>query len=102
MYQLVIQFPLKQPMPFPDEFVELIALEAHFREFEGDGFKVDGYDMGSGELNIFILTSNPKAAFGTIEPFLPHGRQWRAGFRSVDSDGYTPLAPVGLSEFEVK
>ena len=102
MYQLVIQFPLAQAMPFPDEFEMLEALEAQFMDFEGDGFKVDGHDMGSGQMNIFILTPNPRAAFGTVEPFLPHSRAWRAGFRRVDADLYTPLAPPGLPNFEVK
>jgi hypothetical protein len=102
MYQLVIQFPLAQSMPYPDEFETLTALESHFMEFEGEGFKVDGHDMGSGEMNIFILTSNPRVAFKTIEPYLPSDREWRAGFRSVDSDLYEPLAPAGLGEFNVK
>jgi len=56
MYQLVIQFPLAQPMPFPDEFEMMEALESQFMDFEGDGFKVDGHDIGLGEMNIFILT----------------------------------------------
>lgn len=102
MYQLVIQFPLAQPMPYPDEFEALTALESQFMELEGDGFDVGGHDMGSGEFNIFILTTNPRAAFGTVEPFLPHDRVWRVGFRSADSDAYTPLAPPGLGSFEVK
>lgn len=102
MYQLVIQFPLAQSMPYPDEFEVLTALESQFMEFEGDGFEVHGHDMGSGEFDIFILTSNPRAAFSTIEPFLPDDRPWRAGFRSLDADVYTPLAPPGLGTFGVK
>jgi len=89
-------------MPFPDEFETLTALESQFREFEGEGFNVDGHDMGHGEFNIFILTSNPRVAFETVEPFLPHDRIWRAGYRDADSDAYTPLAPAGLTGFEVK
>lgn len=102
MYQLVIQFPLAQPMPFPDEFEVMEALESQFMDLEGNGFKVDGHDIGSGQMNIFISTSNPRAAFGTVEPFLPHDRTWRAGFRNVDSDVYEPLAPRGLKSFDVK
>lgn len=102
MYQLVIQFPLAQAMPFPDEFETLTALEAQFREFDGDGFEVRGHDMGSGELNIFIRTSHPRVAFETVEPYLPDDRLWRAGFRSLESDLYHPLAPAGLGDFKVK
>ena len=89
-------------MPFPDEFEALTALESQFMDFDGDGFKVDGHDMGSGEFNIFILTSNPRAAFKTVEPFLPLDRPWRVGFRAADTDVYTPLEPPGLSIFGVK
>lgn len=102
MYRLVIQLPIAQAMPFPDEFDVMEALESQFMELEGNGFEVDGHDIGSGVMNIFILTSNPRAAFGTVEPFLPHDRAWRAGFRSADADVYTPLAPPGLANFEIK
>ena len=102
MYQLVIQFPLAQPMPFPDEFETLAALESQFREFDGAGFAVDGHDMGSGEMNIFILTSHPRVAFETVKPYLPNDRAWRAGFRSLDSELYHPLAPAGPGAFTVK
>lgn len=101
-YRLVIQFPLATSMPYPDEFESLAALESQFRDFEGNGFKVDGHDMGSGEFNIIILTSNPRAAFKAVEPFLPDDRTWRAGYRSSESDVYEPLAPRGLTKFEVK
>lgn len=102
MYQLVIQFPLAQPMPFPDEFETLTALESHFREFAGDGFEVAGHDMGSGEMNIFILTPYPRVAFETVKPYLPDDRAWRAAFRSLESDLYHPLSPTGLGDFKVK
>ena len=102
MYQLVIQFPLRQPMPFPDEFETLTALESQFREFDGDGFEVDGHDMGSGQLNIFIRTSHPRVAFETVKPYLPSDRAWCAAFRSLDSELYHPLAPAGLGDFKVK
>jgi hypothetical protein len=67
-------------------------------------FVLDGHDVGSGEMNIFIHTDDPSLAFERIK--LSHRRQGfmtrlRVAFREIDSDEYTILYPQGLSEFTV-
>ncbi len=58
-YQLVLQFPLAEDF----DFDALIELETKLTFELGSVHDVDGHDIGSGEVNIFILTNNPDEAF---------------------------------------
>jgi len=52
--------------------------------------------MGCGEINIFILTSNPKIVFEKSKPYLIKYKLLscvRAGFRMLSEDVYTPIWP---------
>jgi hypothetical protein len=55
---------------------------------------VDGHDFGSGELNIFVLTSDPIATFQPVqevaEELRPH-QQMRIAFRNVENEDYVIL-----------
>ena len=61
-YQLVLQFCGDSLQ----DLDELIALEDELIEQLGDSADVDGHDVGSGETNIFIFTSDPKQTFERI------------------------------------
>jgi hypothetical protein len=102
MYQLVIQFPLNSTFPSAAEFEAVVAIEEQLERDAGDAYEVDGHDAGAGEMNIFIITDDAVATFNSIEDKLPAGLRWRAGFRDLDADDYTPLAPAGLATFEVQ
>jgi hypothetical protein len=65
---------------------------------------VDGHDMGSGEMNIFIFTNTPAETFRRIQPLIgEHGPRadYRAAYRDVRGDSYTILWPEDLTEFDV-
>jgi hypothetical protein len=102
MYQLVIQFPLRNTSPSAAELDALVSLEDKLEHDANGAYEVDGHDAGAGEMNIFIITADAVATFNQIEGKLPADLSWRAGFRDLDSDDYTPLAPVGLAAFEVQ
>ena len=63
--------------------------------------EVDGHDVGSGEVNIFIFTPDPIGTFSAIRPFLE-----RAGlldsaavaYRPIDGGAYTTLWPEHSAE----
>jgi hypothetical protein len=66
--------------------------------------QVDGHDAGSGEMNIFIFTKNPKGAFSEVATILGSRDFWvdaRVAYREVKKDEYTILWPEGLSHFEI-
>jgi hypothetical protein len=65
-YQLVLQFRNDSL----DDFDAMVALEGELIETLSDAAKVDGHDVGSGETNIFILTSDPEATFSLTKPVL--------------------------------
>jgi hypothetical protein len=102
MHQLVIQFPLRKAMPDVVDLDALVALEGRLEQDANGEYEVDGHDAGAGEMNIFILTDDAVSTFNVIKGKLPDEPSWRAGFRDLDSDDYTPLAPAGLAIFEVQ
>jgi hypothetical protein len=62
-YQLVLQFQAESVQ----EFDELAVLEDLLVENLPSHSVVDGHDFGSGELNIFILTDQPKESFQPLK-----------------------------------
>jgi len=65
---------------------------------------LDGHDFGSGEMNVFVHTDNPKPAFEIIKSLLAfkeHMRELKAGYRDFEEDIYTPIYPEGLKKFSV-
>lgn len=99
-YQLVLQW--KEPF-LPDRD-RLIQMEDELIAGLGEGHDVDGHDEGAGEMNIFVLTSDPKKAFTQIREVLGQDAVWasiRVAYRSTKGGSYVVLWPEGLSEFRV-
>ena len=70
----------------------------------GPSVDVDGHDFGSGEFNIFILTSDPTASFRKVQEFVamrPLPNAMAAAYRQIDSDEYIVLWPPNLSGFSI-
>lgn len=101
MYQLVLQWTAE----FEDDYDVLIAMEETLERFisatEGD---VDGHDIGSAEMNLFVFTDDPVRAFQAAFSALGSNPRWaavRAGYRPLDGDDYTVLWPPTLERFFV-
>jgi hypothetical protein len=66
---------------------------------------VDGHDVGSGEMNIFIETDQPAETFADAANALRDGPRWndlRAAYREAQGGPYEILWPPGLYQFSVK
>ena len=101
-YQLVIQFR-------GDSLEELdaaVEMEEEFGSALGRKGKVDGHDVGSGEINIFIHTADPVPAFEIIKPILERNgvlESVTAAYRRPEGNDYTVIWPSGFrGEFVVK
>jgi hypothetical protein len=87
------------------DYDAMAALEDELREELGDSADVDGHDVGSGETNIFIFTSDPAATFQLVRRALERTQRLQAvtaAYREVDGERYTVIWPEGLSEFTVE
>ena len=99
-YQLVLQWLGASTA----DYDRLISLEEAIRDGLGDMDIVDGHDFGSGEMNMFIHTDNPKSAFEKIKTLLAVGKnmgELKAGYRDFEEDDYKPIYPKGLKSFSV-
>src|SRR6266436_2318660 len=99
-YLLVFQFPYSSR----SDYDLLLSLEEAITESIRGLGTVDGHDIGSGEMNIFLFTEHPKLAFEqikTIPLIANHISNMKVGYREIDRDEYTPLYPEGLQHFAV-
>jgi hypothetical protein len=65
---------------------------------------VDGHDAGMGEMNIFLLTDDPRACFDEVRAILEGHNAWatvRAGYREISKSEFVILFPKNLTKFEV-
>src|SRR5438093_4411286 len=89
-----------------DDFDAMVALEEELIEQLGDSADVDGHDVGSGETNIFIFTSDPAATFRRARPVLERRQQLQSvtvAYREGEGEQFTVIWPEGtLTEFRVK
>ena len=94
MYQLVLQFP---ETAFPG-FDDVVQYEDSLIDALGDRHDVDGHDIGSGEVNFFVISHDPRGALfdirGSNHELLSHP-DLRAAARRTDTDAYEPLWPEG-------
>lgn len=93
-HQLVLQFP----EDVFEDFDALVNLEDSLEEILGDRHELDGHDVGSGEVNFFVLTDDPWAAFAEIQEGLADRFSHplaRAASRLADGEEYEVLWPVG-------
>ena len=89
-YQLVLQFRGDSL----EDFDEMTALEDQLNSAFGDSADVDGHDMGSGERNIFIFTTDPGRTFLQSKPVLERARCLRsvtAAYRPVTGEYCTVI-----------
>lgn len=99
-YQLVLQLPASSIK----DYDAMIELEETLMRSLGNLGKVDGHDAGSGEMNIFILTDNPKPSFQRVKKvlgtkdFMP---ELKVAYRAIGKDEFTILHPPGLSHFGI-
>ena len=100
-YQLVLQFRGDSL----EDFDAIVAMEEELTAELGDLADVDGHDVGSGETNIFIFTSDPTGTFDRAKPVLARTQRLQAvtaAYRRVDGEQFTVIWPEGWSkEFRV-
>lgn len=93
-YQLVIQFPEALYDDLEDKLDEVL-LDA----------EVDGHDIGSGEVNIFIHGNDPVNSFRIAKNILEDDgvelNNIKAAYRKLNGEHYIPLWPENLVDFTV-
>jgi hypothetical protein len=96
-YQLVLQFKGRD---LPD-FDALVNLEDALQRLVESTANVDGHDMGSGEMNIFVLTGDPAATFEQVKPLLFSVsllNKVSVAYREISSDDLTVIWPQSSME----
>lgn len=98
-YQLVLQFQASGP----EDFGRLGEIEERLIENLGKEHLVDGHDFGSGEMNIFIHTNDPRSAFEKAQKSVSScQKEFVAAYRELKGERYTVLWPVSYGkEFRV-
>ena len=99
-FQLVIQF---RPAGALD-FGKLVAIEDALITELRDSAIVDGHDIGSGEFNIFVVTSHPKESFvrtqSLLEEIKPEG-EMNVAYREPNDERFVILWPPNSPEFRI-
>lgn len=104
-HQLVYQFPYAEGDKV--QFEKVVALEDALVEATSDlsVALVYGLDAGSGEMNVFLLTTDPHQAHDRLAPVVERSDAARAGFRAgwrdLDRTEYELLWPPGGPPFQV-
>lgn len=96
-YQLVLQF---RGNDLPD-FDALVNLEDELQRLVESIADVDGHDMGSGEMNIFVLTADPVATFEQAKPLLSSAsllNKVGVAYREMSCDAFTVIWPESSME----
>ncbi len=97
-YQLVIQFAEEL---FEDE---IAYMEDKLDELIVDA-EVDGHDIGSGEINIFIHTTNPVDTFKVVKNVLENEsinfEYVKIAYREIFGKNYIILWPKDCTKFKV-
>jgi hypothetical protein len=99
-YLLVLQWPAASIK----DYDRMIEIEDVLIEHLSEGSDVDGHDAGSGEMNIFIHTDDPIAAFNEARAALESRDFWidaRIAYRDLTKSEYKILWPKELKEFKV-
>jgi hypothetical protein len=96
-FQLVLQF-------CGDSLQDLdaiVALEDQLVSTLGDSADVDGHDVGSGQANIFIFTTDPSGTFTAAKPVLKAAKMLDdvvAAYRDVNDEAFTVIWPSGYQK----
>ena len=99
-FQLVLLWPAASS----GDYEEMISFEDAVIAVLGDAGHVDGHEVGSGQMSVFVHTDDPIRAFERIRNLprpirLPPGL--KVAYRSFDGERYEVLYPQGLTEFAV-
>lgn len=92
-YQLVIKF-WRQPLP-DESLMAIITNE--LKEALGDTATLDGHDAKDGEINLFVLTDDPKRAFRRVKKTLETqgiDQGFSAASRLVGGAQFTSIWPL--------
>jgi hypothetical protein len=98
---LVFQWPASSEADYDALITMEDSLEASLNEAHG---YVDGHDLGSGQMNLFVHTDRPLDAFRDAQAALGSDAHWaavRVAYRAADGDDYTVVWPAALGEFSV-
>jgi hypothetical protein len=101
MYQLVLQFPGDSRR----DVDVLVAVEDLLIKELASEHSVDGHDIGSGQMNIFIHSENPEVAFSKVRQVIPPGvlAVLRVAYRELSTGDYIMLWPPGATgPFEIR
>jgi hypothetical protein len=99
-YQLVLQFNGDSL----GDYDATVGLEDDLIQALMETAEVDGHDIGAGETNIFILTSDPEATFLLAKTVLSRSQLLgavTAAYRPVAGPAFTILWPAHRQEFSV-
>lgn len=99
-YQLVLQWSAASE----EDHDAVVTLTDDLKDVLSDTADVDGWDFGSGEMNVFIYTDDPAVTFDHARATLAaRGRlsNVRSAYREVEGEDYIVLWPQGLSRFDV-
>jgi hypothetical protein len=91
-YQLVLQFRGDDCLNFD----AMVSLEDEMQQIVEPIADVDGHDVGSGEMNIFILTADPVATFERAKALLSASSMLdkvNVAYRELRSNDFTVLWP---------
>lgn len=97
-YQLVLQFPETLM-----EHEKLVMLEDLLIDKLEKIATVDGHDIGSGEINIFIFTNEPKQCFDIVKNIIDNDKidNLKAAYRDIEKESFIIFWPENLKEFIV-
>lgn len=100
-YQLVIQFSLTDSSA--DDFDQLLIIENELNLSLGDKHQVNGHDIGSDIMNIYIHTNDPDEAFELVKSLLSENdlKKITAAFRDIDGDDYSVIWPDINDNFKI-
>ena len=92
-YQLVIKFWRKS---LQDE-ASIATIQGDLQEALGSSAALDGYDTNAKEINLFVITPDPKHSFRRVKTVLEHRGLLQgvsAGFRLVGGAHFTSVWPL--------
>ncbi len=99
-YQLVIQKSSKSI----DDFDNIVSFEDELIELLNGEADVDGHDFGSGQANIFIITTIPEANYAKIRDKFGdrlQKEQMKIAYRELGKDNFIVLYPNSLENFTI-
>jgi hypothetical protein len=91
-YQLVIKFWRKSL----DDEAFLPTIQSELKGVLGDAAELDGYDVSAEEINLFVITPDPKRSFRRIKSVLEKRgilRGVSAAYRLVGGAHFTSIWP---------